>query len=68
MVGLAGFATFGLLGRAQESDLEACRAQCANRAYEMMRDRYLVADVSIGIAVVALSAAAVLWFVGGRGR
>lgn len=68
VLGLAGFATFGLLGRAQESELEACRGQCSDRAYDVMRDRYLVADVSISIAVVSLSAAAVVWFVGSRGR
>jgi hypothetical protein len=68
VIGLAGFATFGVLGRTQESELDECRGACSDRAYDVMRDRYLVADISLGVAVVSLSAAAVLWFVGSRPR
>jgi hypothetical protein len=66
VLGFAGFTTFGLLGRDQESELATCRGACSDRAYDVMRDRYLVADISLGVAVVSLSAAAVLWFVGDR--
>jgi hypothetical protein len=46
VLGVAGFVTFGLLGRAQQSDLDARRGTCSDHAYDIMRNRYLAADIA----------------------
>jgi hypothetical protein len=57
---LGSFAFFGLTGRARESDLaDGCRPNCAQADIDAVRTRYVAADVSLGVAVVALGAA--LW-------
>lgn len=59
-IGLAGvgaFATFGLLGDAARSELEACKPACApSRVDEVKRD-YVIADVSLGVGVLFLGLA-----------
>jgi hypothetical protein len=62
LAGIAGFATFGLLGRDQQSKLDDCRGACRSHDdYVTMRDRYLAADISLAVGVLSLGAAAVVW-------
>ena len=57
VVGVAGFATFAVLGREQESDLQAtCAPHCTDAQVAPVRAKYLVADVSLGVGVLALAA------------
>jgi hypothetical protein len=60
---LGSFAFFGLSGRADASDLRSgCNVNgtCTETQVDGVRTKYLVADVSLGIGVVALGAAAFL--------
>jgi hypothetical protein len=64
LVGTASFATFGALGRSKESSLDACKGThtCAHDDVQKMYTEYAVADVSLGVAVVALAVGAVLYW------
>jgi hypothetical protein len=52
-VALGSFTYFALSGHAVQSDLERCKPDCDQRDVDRMRSRYLVADVSLGVALVA---------------
>lgn len=61
---LGSFAFFGLSGHADAEDLRGgCgrTASCAESDVDAARTKYIVADVSLGVGIVALGAAAVLW-------
>ncbi|MDB4933813.1 MAG: hypothetical protein JWP87_785 [Labilithrix sp.] len=60
-VALGSFAYFGLRGRADESDLAAtCGHKCGADDVSGVRRSYLVADISLGVAIIALGAATYL--------
>lgn len=61
LVGLSAFGTFGALGTARENELGRCAPRCDGDAVSGMYDRYLAADVSLSVGIVALGAATVLW-------
>lgn len=57
LAGVASFATFGLIGDAAKSGLEACKPACApSRVDEVKRD-YVIADVSLGVGAIFLGLA-----------
>jgi hypothetical protein len=56
VVGVAGFTYFGLSGQAKRSDAEQCSGSCAELIDSGKRD-YIVADISLGVAVVAAGTA-----------
>jgi len=58
VLGLGGFVGFGLSGRSKQSDLDACKPNCEKADVDSMRQRYLFADISLGLALVAGGAAA----------
>jgi hypothetical protein len=59
---LGGFTYFALSGRAVQNELERCAPRCENPSdADRMRSRYLVADISLGIALVALGVGAYAW-------
>jgi hypothetical protein len=63
-VGLAALGTgtyFGLKARGQADDLEVCRPNCARSDAEKMRRNALLADVSFGVAFVALGVGSAVW-------
>lgn len=62
VLGLAGFGVFGLDGRSRQDDLETCKGNCDGGAVDDTFYRYLAADISLGVGVVALGVASVLWF------
>lgn len=62
VVGLGGFVGFGLSGSSKEADLDACKPNCASDDVDSMRSSYLLADISLGIALAAGGAAAYFYF------
>jgi hypothetical protein len=63
VVGGAGFAAFGLVGESQRKRLERdCAPRCADAAVEGVHRNLLIADISLGIGLLAVTTGAVLWF------
>lgn len=60
VVGLGAFGYFAVLGRNKEKDLDSCTPYCSQDEYDSMTQRYLIADIALGVGVVALGTAAVL--------
>jgi hypothetical protein len=61
---LGSFATFAAIGKARENDLaETCNGQCSDDEVASARRFYIIADVSLGAAVIAAGAAVVVWVV-----
>jgi hypothetical protein len=57
-VALGSFAYFAASGRSTESDLAStCRRNCSAEEMDGLRRSYLAADISLGVAIVALGAA-----------
>jgi hypothetical protein len=57
-LGGVGFAVFGLLGNGQKSDLDACKPNCSSSAVGSVERDYVIADVSLGVGLIALGASA----------
>ncbi len=66
VVGVGGFAAFGLSGRGKQNDMDSCKPDCSRDDVDSMRTSYLLADISLGVAVVAGGAAAYLYFSGNK--
>jgi hypothetical protein len=63
VLGGVGFASFGLVGSSQRSRLERdCSPRCTDSAVEALHRNLLMADVSLGVGLVALTTTTVLWF------
>jgi hypothetical protein len=58
VAGLAGFTWLGLKARSHEEDLKGCKPNCSDGFVESVETRYLLANVSLGVGVAALGAAA----------
>lgn len=54
---VASFAGFGLAGAADVRALDRCEPRCASGDVTSARTKYLVADISLGIALVSLGVA-----------
>ena len=63
IVGLGAFTAFALSGNAKKSDLDAqnCKPSCAQSDVDVIKSKYLLADLSLGVGVVALGVATVLY-------
>jgi hypothetical protein len=62
VAGGAGFAAFGLVGTSQRSRLERdCSPRCTDSAVEGVRRNLLMADISLGVGVLAATTGVVLW-------
>jgi hypothetical protein len=62
LAALASFAYFGASGRSDISDLRStCAPYCAQDQLDSAKKKLLVADISLGVGVVALGAAVVLF-------
>ena len=62
-VGLGGFAYFGYRGLSTKSDLDdqKCKPACPQERVDEGNRQFLIADISLGVGVVALGAATYLW-------
>lgn len=65
VIGLGTFAGFGLKGLSDRSDL-CTNGTCARSSFERVRTDYIVADVGLGVGVVALAIAAWTFFARGN--
>jgi hypothetical protein len=64
-----GFSTgFGISAWSQKGSLDDCKGSCASRDVDTMRRTFLVADITLGVGVVALAAAAVIHLTRGETR
>ena len=57
VVGLGAFGFFALDGQGKESDLDSCKPSCAPGDVDAMDTSYLLADISLGVGLVAISVA-----------
>lgn len=63
VAGLASFAGFGLAGKGEVDDMDAtCRPNCDASRVDAARTKLIVADVSLGVGVVALGVATYFFF------
>ena len=63
VVGVAGFAYFGLKGLSDENQLRgSCKPTCSPADSDAVRTKYHVADVSLGIGILAAGLAAWVYF------
>lgn len=63
-VGLAGvgsFAGFGISGTRGKADLDKCKPACAEDDVSSVRTRFIVADISLAVSIVAVAAATVFF-------
>lgn len=60
--GLLGFGIFGASGLVVRSDLDACKPNCSQQRIDHGKTSFLVADVSLGIGLVAAGVATYLYF------
>ncbi|MGC4067689.1 MAG: hypothetical protein QM784_24175 [Polyangiaceae bacterium] len=62
VLGVAGFATFGLLGKSKQSDLEkSCSPDCTDHDLSSMKQKYLIGDIALGVGAASLITAGVLY-------
>jgi hypothetical protein len=61
-VGLMGFGYFALSGHSELSDLDRCKPSCSHDDVQRVHTKYHLADASLGVSVVALAAAAYLYW------
>jgi hypothetical protein len=63
VLALGSFAVFGLGGKSDVSDLEkTCKPRCAETDVDKARTKLIIADISLGVGVVALGVATYLFF------
>jgi hypothetical protein len=55
------FGYFALTGHSQMSDLNRCKPYCERSDVKSVQTKYLIADISLGVSVVALGTATYLW-------
>ncbi len=59
---LGSFGTFAVLGKSEENRLaDTCRDRCSDDDVSGVHRSYVIADVSLGVAIVAAGAAVVTW-------
>lgn len=65
LAGLGGFTWLGLKARSAESDLASCSPDCSRARVDTVETRYVLANVSLGVGVLALGGAAWVLLTGG---
>lgn len=60
LLGLGAFGYFGLSGKADEDELKKCKPICAQSSVDDVKRSYIIADVGLGVGVLALGAATYL--------
>lgn len=68
VVGLGGFAYFGLAGNAEKDDLACADTKtCTDEELSPIEQKYLFADISLGVGVVSLGVGTYLLLTSGKG-
>jgi hypothetical protein len=67
-VAAGSFGYFALSGHSEYSQLEQCKPDCTRSAVHEVRVKYLLADVSLGVSVLAFASAGYLFFSAPRER
>jgi hypothetical protein len=67
-VGAVSFAGFGIDGLTRRGNLNDCRGRCASEPVDIAERSFLIADISLGVSVLALGAAAFVWFLAPKPR
>jgi hypothetical protein len=63
VAGAAGFAAFAITGQSQKKDLESsCRPVCTDEQLQPVKTKFLLADVSLGVAIVSAVTAGIVYF------
>ncbi|MDB4942781.1 MAG: hypothetical protein JWP97_2315 [Labilithrix sp.] len=57
VLALGSFALFGLTGKSDVDDLQSCKGHCAESDVDSARTKLIVADISLGVGIVALGVA-----------
>ena len=57
VVALGSFAIFGLSGKGEVDDLQACKGHCPQDDVDKARTKLVIADISLGVGIVALGVA-----------
>lgn len=57
VLALGSFAIFGLSGKSDVDDLQKCKPYCAQSKVDSARTKLIVADISLGVGIVALGVA-----------
>lgn len=61
-LGVAGFATFGLIGKSKEDKLKtSCSPNCTDDDLSPMKTQYLIGDIALGVGAASLITAAVIY-------
>ncbi len=67
VAGIAGFATFALLGNKDRHDLEkTCAPRCEDAPVDAVHRKYIMADASLAVGVLALAASGYLFWSSAR--
>lgn len=62
LAGVASFTAFGLSGQSEKKSLEkSCRPTCSDSELEPVQTRFLIGDLSLGIAVASAVTAGILY-------
>ena len=61
VVALGSFAIFGLGGKGDVDDLQACKGHCAETDVDKARTKLYIADISLGVGIIALGVATYLF-------
>ena len=68
VAGLGVFTAFGLMGLSAKSDLDAraCKPNCASSDVDPVKQKFLVADIGLGVGVASLIVATVIFATKGQ--
>lgn len=61
VVGIGAFAIFGITGKGDVDDLQKCKPNCKEADVDSARTKLIIADISLGVGVVAGAVAAYLF-------
>lgn len=58
VIALGSFALFGIQGKNDVDDLQKCKPRCAESDVDKARTKLIIADISLGVGIVALAVSA----------
>ncbi|MBX3208799.1 MAG: hypothetical protein KF764_27450 [Labilithrix sp.] len=61
VVALGSFAIFGIGGKNAVDDLQGCKPRCPEEQVDSARTKLIIADISLGVGIVALGVAAYMF-------